>query len=184
MSKQKINKSVESAKARAAIAAAADELDRYASEPGVSGLVSKLRAAIEAPGSPDDGRGLSTSMLDGQVTTPYATNTSKVEKALSRMTELRKRDDLTPEAQEAIRKAGRDLQTEYLHSVSSSAAQSVEEYRAADARRCATQTGGIGPAVVGDDAAIKKAAAKLQKSDSTLTEYAALEAAYRQARAA
>ncbi len=123
-------------------------------------------------------------MLDGAVTSTYRTNTSKVEQALGRMTELRKRDDLTPEAQAAVRKASRDLQTEYLHAVSPGAAQSVEEYREADARRYAAQTGGVGPAVVGDDAAIRKAAAKLQKADSTLSEYDALELAYKQARAA
>ena len=170
MSKTKISKSVENASARAAIAAAADALDRYASEPGVSGLVSKLRAAIEAPSVPDDGNTLASAMLDGAVTSTYRTNTSKVEQALGRMTELRKRDDLTPEAQEAVRKASRDLQTEYLHAVSPGAAQSVEEYRAADARRYAAQTGGVGPAVVGDDSAIRKAAAKLQKADSALSE--------------
>ena len=95
------------------------------------------------------------------------------------MTELRKRDDLTPEAQEAVRKASRDLQTEYLHAVSPGAAQSVEEYRAAEARRYAAQTGGVGPAVVGDDAAIRKAAERLQKADSGLSEYEALELAYK-----
>ena len=184
MSKTKISKSVENASARAAIAAAADALDRYASEPGVSGLVSKLRAAIEAPSVPDDGNTLASAMLDGAVTSTYRTNTSKVEQALGRMTELRKRDDLTPEAQEAVRKASRDLQTEYLHAVSPGAAQSVEEYRAADARRYAAQTGGVGPAVVGDDSAIRKAAAKLQKGDSGLSEYEALELAYKAARAA
>lgn len=184
MSKQKISKSIENASARAAIAAAADELDRYASEPGVAGLVSKLRAAIEAPSVPDDGTGLSTAMLDGATTTQYRTSAEKVEKALGRMTELRKRDDISPEVQEAVRKASRDLQMEYLHAVSPSAARSVEEHRAADARRHAAQTGGIGPAVLGDDAAIKKAAEKLQKSDPTLSTYEALENAYRAARAA
>lgn len=184
VSKQKIQKSIQSSAARAAIASCADELDRYASEPGVAGLVSKLRASIEAPGVPDDGTTLATGMLDGAVTSQYRTSAEKVEKALGRMTELRKRDDISPEAREAVRKASRDLQMEYLHAVSPSAARSVEEYRAADARRQVMSAGGIGPAVLGDDAQIKKAAEKLQKADPTLSAYDALESAYRAARAA
>ena len=118
---------------------------------------------------PDDGTTLATAMQDGAVTSQYRTSAEKVEKALGRMTELRKRDDISPEAQEAVRKATRDLQTEYLHAVSPGAAQSVEEYRAADARRYVTQTGGVGPAVLGDDAEIKQAAEKLQKADPRLS---------------
>ena len=101
MSKSKIQKStIQDAGARSFIAGFADELARrYGNDPACAGLASKCHALADGPALPDDGTGLASAMQDGAITSTYRTNTSKVEQALGRMTELRKRDDLTPEAQ-------------------------------------------------------------------------------------
>ena len=191
VSKSKIKKAttIESAAARAAIAAAADELERYADDGQVAGLVSKLRATIDGDVVPVDGIGLSTQMIDGQITVPYAASGAtkserRFEDALTEMVEISKRDDLNPRTREAVRNARRDLQLEYLHKASQAAAAALEAQTAQSQASNAAQFVGRQVPVVGDDAEIRKAASRLRKSDSSLTEYEALERASKAARAA
>jgi transposase-like protein len=100
-----------------AVAQAASLLDPYAEDPLVAGLVSKMRAILDSS-TPDDGD-------------------TKLEKALRRMTKLRKSDDLSPREAEHLRDASRAAQLEYLHQVSPAAAAAFEQARAAEERRFA-----------------------------------------------
>ncbi len=191
MSKQKVKKAttIQSAAARAAIAAAADELERFADDGQVAGLVSKLRATIEGDVVPVDGTGLSTQMIDGEITVPYAASGAtksekRFEDALTEMVTIAKRDDLDPRARERVSKVSRDLQLAYLHNASPAAAAALEAQSAQIQASNDAQFVGRQTPVEGDAEEIRRAVQKVQKSDPTLSDYELLEAAYRQARAA
>ena len=174
--------SIQSAADRAAIAQCAERLEQSA-DPASQGLASTLRSAIQGSVLPVDGSGLATSYQDGAITSTYTTSAEKSERrfedAHTRMFEASKRDDLDPRTREAVRKTRRDLDREYLAKASPEAFAALE----AQAAHGEPYVGHPVP-VVGDDREIKKAAGKLRKADSGLSEYAALELAYKQARAA
>lgn len=172
MSKQKIEKTtIQSSAARAAIAAAADELDRYAADPTCAALVSKLRAAIEAP-VVDVGDGAKTVVSDG------------LSKSLSDLAKARERSDLDPAVRIRVEKAYRRLSTEYLRRESPAALEALEASTAQSRASNDAPFVGRPTPVVGDAEEIKRAAEKIRKSDPDLSDYEALERAYRQARAA
>ncbi len=189
--RQKINKTnVQSARARVEIDRFADHLQRaYPDDPEVQGYASKGRALVQGPAVPSDGRGLSTATQDGRTTTAYATSGAtkadkRLEESLGELTELQKREDLSPETRERVRTVSRSLQMAYLRKESPGAAAALEARSSQTQASNDAQHSGRQVPIVGDDAAIRSAAQTLQKADPNLSDYDALERAYRRARAA